>query len=376
MISTTPKQGVRHSATLVDLPPKPAWSPTFTSMEDIVQQNTKFLWNPYIPTGTATLLFGYGGLGKSWITCAVASALSKGCPLPGQAVGIEPQKILMVSAEDDPGRIIKPRLASFGANMSNIYVSEDAFTLSLENIAALEHAMSSFNATILFLDPLVQYLGGQMDMNRSNEARAMIGPLAEAAKRTDTAIVIVHHAKKDGSGRSANRAMGSADFTNGVRSALMVDELEGGATVMRHVKHNWSEKGVAWRYGVKDGVFSWAGSATDAEIAETSKVPLMQKKARTLIFDLLKDGPRAAEVIVEAAKALNLPVRTLERSKKGIAHSIKVDGKWFWELDGEEGKMPIVVEPTEGVRVSLPVRQESVHERLLREAREKLSGPR
>lgn len=304
-------------------------------------QETIWLWYPYIPAGAITLLFGNGGMGKSWITCKIAADLSQGRVLPGQHKPLPPQKILMVSAEDDPGRIILPRMAALEANMDNIFVSEQAFVLDEGGIRALEQAMGDYSATILFIDPLVSYLGGKMDINKSNESRAMMGPLGEAAKRTGTAVVVVHHERKDTGGRAQHRAMGSADFTNAVRSALLVDESKAGTRFMNHVKHNWSSKGSSLAYTIDGDVFRWDGvyEAADegAHISTTSR----RSEAREWLTVFLSDGPKSATQVLEAGMALGYSERTLTRAKVGLARSRKLpSGMWLWELDGALGSVP------------------------------------
>lgn len=330
-------------------PRGPGWMPKFQSLEDVTQQETLFLWRPYIPVGAVTMLFGYGGLGKSWITHDLAAALSSGRTLIGHTEPYDPQKVLIVSAEDDPGRIIKPRLLALGANMNNIYVSEEAFILDRKGVKGLEDAMVKFSATILFIDPLVSYLGEKMDMNKSNESRAMMGPLGEAARRTGTAVVVVAHSRKDAKGRSANRAMGSADFTNGVRSALMVDEAKSGAKFMAHVKHNWSAEGPTLFFSTEDDNFKWL-TGTDEMIAETiSRQPLASKDAIDFLKRALFAGARPVLDLVVAAASEGINERTLQRSKKGIAVARKMKDHWVWELaPGVEGIAPrLEIRPAE-----------------------------
>jgi hypothetical protein len=81
----------------------------FGTMSEVVAEDIRWLYAPYFPRGAVTLMDGDPGLGKSSVTVAVVAALSKGRPVPwssDQPAG----KALLLSAEDDPARVQKPRL--------------------------------------------------------------------------------------------------------------------------------------------------------------------------------------------------------------------------------------------------------------------------
>lgn len=316
--------------------PKKEWVLSFVRLEDVEEQEIQWLWYPYIPRGTSTLLVGNGGMGKSWITCSLAADLSAGRKLPGAKVALPPQKILIASAEDDIGHIIKPRMKTLNADMKNIFVSDEPFILDEKGVRGLESAMSMVSATIVFLDPLVAYLGGKMDINKSNESRAMIGPLTQAAARTNCAVVIVHHVRKDGKGKRIHQAMGSADITNSVRSALLVDENQDGQHYMIHAKHNWSSKGPALAYSVKDDSFRWGGAYQDThEENHVSTKP--RGHAKDFLLTVLAEGPMGAAALFELASARGINASTLNRAKPGIAKSMKLEGQWIWQLEDTNG---------------------------------------
>lgn len=314
--------------------PKP-FALTVQRLSDVEIEDVKFFWSPYIPAATVTLLYGYGGIGKSFLSCALAADASAGRALPGHVAAVPPQKVLMVSAEDDAAHVIKPRMLKLGANMDNIFVSEDQFVLNLSGIRALREAMSHFEATIVVLDPLVSYLGGQVDMNRSNETREMMGPLGEAARDTGCAVVVVHHSKKDGRGRSANRAMGSADFINSVRSALMVDEDPEGQKFMAHTKHNWSRQGKTLQFSIVEDKFRWQGAYANEVLGMVPGTThnSAEAKAQQWLRQLLSAGGMSVKAVEEAGIAAGHQKRTVLRAKIGIVTAKNNKGTWEWHLN-------------------------------------------
>jgi hypothetical protein len=65
-----------------------------------------------IPRGKLTLLDGDGGLGKSTILLDIGARVTTGRPMPGETNGAErePRSVLYLSAEDDWGDTVRPRL--------------------------------------------------------------------------------------------------------------------------------------------------------------------------------------------------------------------------------------------------------------------------
>ncbi|MFC1918032.1 bifunctional DNA primase/polymerase, partial [Chloroflexota bacterium] len=55
-------------------PPKQQES-TITYIDQVTETKVNFLWEPYIPIGKLTLLEGDPGVGKSWVTLAIATAV-------------------------------------------------------------------------------------------------------------------------------------------------------------------------------------------------------------------------------------------------------------------------------------------------------------
>ncbi|MCP4583666.1 MAG: AAA family ATPase [candidate division Zixibacteria bacterium] len=105
----------------------PEWKPSrdnkavgLVCMADVEAEEVDWLWFPYIPKGKLTLLEGDPGVGKSWVSLAIATAVSLGKGLYGM-VADEPAKVVIASTEDGHGDTIRPRLDSMAANVKQIY---------------------------------------------------------------------------------------------------------------------------------------------------------------------------------------------------------------------------------------------------------------
>jgi hypothetical protein len=79
-------------------------------------QRTQWVWHPWLPAGTLTILDGDPGLGKSTLTLDLAARLTRGATLPFEEPGTGEREaaadVLLLSAEDDAGRTIQPRLVA------------------------------------------------------------------------------------------------------------------------------------------------------------------------------------------------------------------------------------------------------------------------
>ena len=67
-------------------------------LADIEAEQVTWLWPPYIPVGKVTLIEGDPGIGKSFLSLALATSISLGRGLPGQPEQ-KPRTVLLLSAE-------------------------------------------------------------------------------------------------------------------------------------------------------------------------------------------------------------------------------------------------------------------------------------
>lgn len=320
--------------------PREEGIPGLKSMTDVPRENINWIWYPYIPAGKLTMLEGDPGLGKSWISCDITARLSTGRPFPGEEKTRIPAKVLMLSAEDGLGDTLRPRLETLGADLGNIVASDAAFTLDDKGIKALEYTMSRVSAAIVFIDPVVGYLGGKIDMHKANEVRGFMAALHHAATRTGAAIVGVRHLRKaqgrDGPGKAIYSGIGSIDFTAAARSALQVQQTKRGQTYMAHIKHNLSPGGEALAYSIADGGFQWTGTVNWDKERSKDTSTTRRGEAEEFLKRLLAHGPLPNDEVLILASEQGINEASLVKAKRGIARSRKAGKEWVWELTPEE----------------------------------------
>lgn len=318
------------------------------SIATIKEEAMQWLWYPYFPYGNVTLIFGRGGIGKSHIALDIAARLSRGEPMPtGEGENDhrpEPQRVLILAAEDDAATVIRPRLTKLNAQLENVYVPEEFFDLSVRGMADFEGLVDELDPALIIIDPVVAYLGGKVDMNRANEVRVFMGALMEIAKSRGIAVLLVHHKKKGKSdeGDEADLAMGSVDFNNAVRSSVFVTPGNTGVTLMQHVKHNYSPKGATMAFQI-DPEFTWGAASGTREAP--GRPAAQRHNAQEFIHNALREGPVPAKEIERMAEAAGINSRTLARAKVGVAESFLVLGDggntthvWWWRLIGWKPK--------------------------------------
>lgn len=326
-----------------------------TYMQEVQIEPIDWLWDPYIPLGRLTILGGDPGAGKSFITTALASALSVGGALPGEERSLRPPMVtLFLNAEDDPADTIKPRLNNMGADQSKIAVSSLDIVLDEDGLNALEEMIELVSAKLVIIDPIVAFLGPKVDMNRANEIRHIMKALARIARRKNIAIIIVRHNRKQAAnapkGAAIYSGMGSIDFTAAVRSELAVVESPNGNKFLNHIKTNSGKKGWSIQYEIislddGSGMLCWRDIIDPAAKRERAALGLSrtfrdQPKVQTWIQDLLLQEPNGilANDVFQRGLMKGYSHAKLEMAKKGVARSVKRADGWYWELDMNPGE--------------------------------------
>jgi hypothetical protein len=94
----------------------------FVFADQIKNKPIDWLWKPYIPFGHSTMIWGKGGLGKSYFTAQIAAAASAGLPMPVTGDVHPEMRVLILSSEDDMEEQLAPHLRNANAKMENVGV--------------------------------------------------------------------------------------------------------------------------------------------------------------------------------------------------------------------------------------------------------------
>ena len=287
------------------------------------EDNTRFLWFPYVPMDDYTVIMAEGGTGKTILTCGIAAYVSTGRPLPGDVFDGEAGNVLIISAEDG-GEVLKKRLQLSGADLERVFILDRSDSIGMNfstGYDEFEQTVKAYSPVLVILDPWHAFLGADVDINRVNAIRPVFQKLSNLAKVCGCALILISHVNKRAQGENANNAAtGSSDFINAARSAIRVifDEEDDDCRILVHTKSNFARFGDSVRYRIEDGGVKWEGfseiTKTTLEAAarqrSTPLEALEGSKKKTITHDYLVKA-------LEASATNYAPVRfTYEEFKK------------------------------------------------------------
>src|SRR5262245_11381020 len=84
----------------------------------------KWLWKDRIPLGGLTVLEGDAGVGKATLLIDLVARVTSGKEMPGGGPAAGPAGVLLLTAEDALGSVIRPRLAAAGADLGLVTVHD------------------------------------------------------------------------------------------------------------------------------------------------------------------------------------------------------------------------------------------------------------
>lgn len=312
-------------------------------MQDVIAEDVDWLWYPYIPLGKLTLLEGDPGLGKSWLTMALSSFVSRGQSLPEQTV-MKSGTVLIMSAEDGLADTLKPRLELLSANNKNIFALPDPVRFDEEGVEDIEDYVEQIRPSLMIVDPLVAYMGGDVDLHKANETREVMARMSRLCEKYHMAGLAVRHLTKGGRDKSIYRGIGSIDLTAAARSVLMVGrnpDDPNDSRVICHLKSNLAPLGQPIGYALtrkSKRPFSWQGVVefTPEEVFKAE--PTSDKGEYELALEFLrtelKDKKKVSAIRLKRdaeAKGINTKVLVQARKELGVTLT-RIPGDFLWQL--------------------------------------------
>lgn len=350
--------------------------PVIVRLSEVQARPIEWVWPGRIARGELTLMVGDPGEGKGLVSVDIAARLTRGEPLPGHmGEWAEPCTVVVLSGEDHPNTVLRPRYEAAGADLDRIVlvpgkrvrhdpegnlvevdgVSDDEgreVPIYLTDLEPLRQVLRETEPRLLIVDPLQQYLGPQVDARRANQTRPVLDDLARLAREFNVAILVLYHLNKDASQTKAiYRALDSIDIPAASRLVLLVghDPEDEAKRAVLTVKSNLGRKpaGLGFEIDVTAaGVpfIRWTGpteltedrllGASTGQRGRPGKVAEAQAWLLDLLRPLGEQGMPVSEIL-ELGAAEGLSQRTLERAKKAagiISRRLSEDeGKgWAW----------------------------------------------
>ncbi len=226
-------------------------------LSDIEVTKIIWTWDQRIPRACITLVEGDGGTGKSTIISRICSDLSTGTALPGDN-SKPPINVLLIAPEDDQGAVLRPRFEKSNANLAKVFVFNEQITIDDQFLYNVSEFIKNNRIEVVVIDPIVAFFGTRLDMNKGNDVRSIMGPLAKLARDQDCAVIVVRHFNKSISGSASQRGSGSVDFRNSARSVLQVTRSEDGSYLALE-KTNYAASAKTLTFKIENNGLAWTG---------------------------------------------------------------------------------------------------------------------
>jgi Bifunctional DNA primase/polymerase, N-terminal/AAA domain/Primase C terminal 1 (PriCT-1) len=327
--------------------PKQERTPITVRVSDVQREEVSWLWHHRIPRGKLTIIEGDPGEGKSFLSQAIATAITRGFGLPGDEEQREPETVLIMSAEDGLADTIRPRLEDMGADIGRVVALRGLMDeegkercLTLADLDVIEKAIVEHRSALVIVDPIIAYVAGK-DTHKANEVRSLLAPLAALAEKYRNAILAIRHLNKSAT-KAAYRGQGSVDFLPACRSAFLAgeDPENPGQKVLCHIKANLGPKTPSLTYTINEGRFLW-GEETSITAEQVLAVPIegdersKLEEAKGFLEDVLSNGPLPSSEVEKEAKGAGIAQTTLRRAKTALGVKPRKEsfgGGWTWSL--------------------------------------------
>ena len=154
--------------------------------------------------------------GKTFLALHMAVAVAAGVPCL-RRFPVQPGPVLLFAAEDAP-HILRQRLDGIAAASGTALDGLDLHVIDTPALrlddpdqqARLASTVERIRPRLLILDPLVRLHGA--DENAVREIAPILDRLRQLQRRCQTAVLLVHHARKNGGARPGQALRGSSEL--------------------------------------------------------------------------------------------------------------------------------------------------------------------
>jgi hypothetical protein len=154
---------------------------------------------------------------KSWLALEMATAVASGAPCLGAFDVDDAGPVLLYMAED-AASVVKARLGGICRHRGRALVDLPLHLITAPALrldrahdqGRLREVVAKYTPRLLVLDPFVRL--HRIDENDAGQVSALLGYLRELQRAHDVAVLVVHHARKNGSSQAGQSLRGSGDF--------------------------------------------------------------------------------------------------------------------------------------------------------------------
>ncbi len=309
------------------------------SLRTFTRSPVQWLWPGWVARGVLTLLDGDPGMGKSTLAAELAARVSR-----------EGHRVLLLSAEDDPGRVLRPRLEASGAVLEHVWlldsVGPERRPAELPDDAALlGELIDAGRAALVVVDPFLAFLGRGVQANSDQQIRRALHRLKQLAEQRQCAVLLIRHLNKSSHMPALYRGGGSIGILGACRTALIVgkDPADDTARVLAMNKTNLGLPPRSLRYRlttandvsrlVWEGDCDWSAEEILRPMEEEQALELsrVEECAEWLRALLLRQGPMPSYDLDIWARSAGFANVTVRRARKRL-HIRTIRKEFWWEV--------------------------------------------
>jgi hypothetical protein len=341
-------------------PPRTPPRAVLLNMADVERKRIEWVWYPWLAAGE---------MAKSTLSLDWIARMSRGWAMPPSAERLrvrEPARVVVLSAEDDPAAVIRPRLDAAGADCSmvdffpRVQTGADAWRLptlpdDLELLA--EQIPDDRRPRLVVVDPLMAFVGSQYDSNKDADIRHCLHRAAESVRSLGAALLVVRHLNKMNLAPALYRGGGSIGIIGAARIAMTVGHDPGDRQkwVLANNKNNLAPKPLSLVYRVESdaenecGKIEWLGESDltpDEILAHDAGRPSHRPADRlveavTFLREQLAGGNVPSDELDALAEKKGIRNRTLKAARKELSvEAFRIGSEWFCRLPPDPDIIP------------------------------------
>jgi len=315
---------------------------------EIPPKPINWLWPQRISLGALTIITGPVGISKSTLTLDIAARVTTGGRWPDGAGSSPLGDVILVGSEDDPGKVVIPRLTAAGADPARVHICRGVRRTAAEQLDPLliERDLDLVRRTLatrpdvrmIVFDPLSENV--EADENSNAQIRAALQPLVALAQESNVAIVAVLHQSKKTDLSLVQRIAGASSYVQLGRHILGVmndpdDDTVGmeRRRVMVVAKNSYGEERVGQKYRVTTRQSGQPGIEWIAGVVEVDADRIATRPT---------GGARHADAQSEAVDAMRVALAGGERPAADVHAEMADKGFSRRQIDHAADRLGIV----------------------------------
>ena len=218
-----------------------------------------------------------------------------------------------------------------------------------DDLGALRQAITGRNAVLVVVDPLMAFLGGDVNSDRDQDVRRALAPLARVAEETGCAVLVLRHNSKAQQSNVLYRGGGLIGIIGAARSGLVVARTprtrpgpsspSPRRTSGRSCRASPTHRGRPQRRGRVD----WLGPTAHTAKDLLREPPSQEERSQTdqacdVLRELLADGKvDAKQARRQVMDGAGVSSRTVDIAKARLGVIAEREGygpggRWVWRL--------------------------------------------